>query len=171
MKLLSDTQKEKFLRELMMSIIFNSVVRKSKLYSVDEFGVTNYKTRFVAILCILTMAALIIIFGAITYNAEFGVEGATVQNFGDALWMMVMSSTTIGFGSQYPVTLVGRTMVTLMFIFGVGIVGGLGALIASKLLGFSDTNVKNRELRQQNKNIYNKLIELEELIKSNQENQ
>ena len=52
-------------------------------------------------------------------------------------------------------------MVTLMFIFGVGIIGGLGALIASKLLGFSDTNVKNRELRKQNAEIlaHGKILE------------
>ena len=55
-----------------------------------------------------------------------------------------------------------------MFVSGVGVVGGLGALIASKLLSFSDTNVKNRELRFQNENMYKKLIELETLIKTNQ---
>lgn len=144
-----------------MTFIFRAVADKSKLYSIDEFGVTNYKTRFVALLCILSMTAFIFIFGSITYYAEYAAEGATIQNFGDALWLMVMSSTTIGFGSQYPVTLLGRIMVTLMFIFGVGIIGGLGALIASKLLGFSDTNVKNRELHQQNHEIltHNKTLE------------
>ena len=48
-----------------------------------------------------------------------------------------------------------------------GIIGGLGALIASKVMGFSDTNVKNRELRKQNDDIYTKLTELEKLIKDN----
>ncbi len=148
-----------------MTSIFQILAIKGKLHSIDDFGVRNYKTRFVALLCIFLMAILILFFGAITYHAEFGVEGATIQSFGDALWLMVMSSTTIGFGSQYPVTLIGRSMVTLMFIFGVGIIGGLGALIASKLLGFSDTNVKNRELRKQNDNIYKKLVEIENMIK------
>lgn len=148
-----------------MVSIFQAVAQKSKLYSTDEFGIKNYKTRFVSLLCISAMIGLIFFFGSITYHAELGVEGATIQNFGDALWLMVMSSTTIGFGSQYPVTIIGRVMVTLMFIFGVGIIGGLGAIIASKLLGFSDTSIKNRELRHQNENIYNKLIEIEELLK------
>ena len=136
-----------------MTSVFQIAAEKSKLYSIDEFGVTNYKTRFVALMCIITVAFLIFAFGAITYYAEYGVEGATIQDLGDAFWLMLMSSTTIGFGDHYPVTIVGRTMVTLMFIFGVGIIGGLGALIASKLLGFSDTNVKNRELRKQNAEI------------------
>ncbi|OKY25061.1 potassium channel family protein [Thalassotalea sp. PP2-459] len=136
-----------------MSSVFQITSSKSKLYSVDEFGVVNYKTRYVAMLCILSMATLILLLGCITYYAEVGTEGATIQSFGDALWLMIMSSTTIGFGSQYPVTIIGRVMVTMMFITGVGIIGGLGALVASKLLGFSDTNVKNRELRKQNAEI------------------
>ena len=148
-----------------MSIIFNSVALKSGLYSVDEFGVTNYKTRFVALLSILLMSTFVLAFGYITYLVEIGQEGATIRNFGDAVWLMIMSSTTIGFGSQYPTTDIGRIMVTLMFVLGVGIIGGLGALIASKVMGFSDTNVKNRELRKQNDDIYNKLIELEKLLK------
>lgn len=148
-----------------MTSVFQISAAKSKLHSIDDFGVINYKTGFIALLCIFSMAVLMLIFGSITYYAEFGVEGATIQNFGDALWLMVMSSTTIGFGSQYPVTLIGRSMVTLMFIFGVGIIGGLGALIASKLLGFSDTNVKNRELRKQNDDIYKKLVEIEKMLK------
>lgn len=148
-----------------MSIIFNAVVRKTGFYSVDEFGVINYKTRFVALLSILLMALLVLIFGYITYLAELGQEGATIRNFGDAVWLMIMSSTTIGFGSQYPTTDIGRIMVTLMFVFGVGIIGGLGAIIASKIMGFSDTNVKNRELRKQNDKIYTKLVELEKLLK------
>jgi voltage-gated potassium channel len=148
-----------------MSLVLQAVIKNSKLYSVDEFGVTNYKTRFLSLLCLLTMITLMFIFGIITYQAELGAEGATIKSFEDALWLMIMSSTTIGFGSQYPVTLIGRSMVTLMFIFGVGIIGGLGALIASKLLGFSDTNIKNRELRKQNNDIYKKLVELECLVK------
>jgi len=150
-----------------MSIIFNTVALKTGFYSVDEFGVVNYKTRFVALLSILLMVSFVLIFGYITYVAEIGQEGATIRNFGDAIWLMIMSSTTIGFGSQYPTTDIGRMMVTLMFVFGVGIIGGLGALIASKVMGFSDTNVKNRELRKQNDDIYTKLTELEKLIKDN----
>jgi type II secretory pathway pseudopilin PulG len=151
-----------------MVSIFRAVAQRSQLYSIDEFGVKNYKKGFISLLGILIMIALTLFFGAITYQAEFGVEGATIQTFGDALWLMIMSSTTVGFGSQYPVTTIGRLMVTFMFIFGVGILGGLGGIIASKIFAFSDTNVRNRELRHQNENIYNKLLEVEALLKKNQ---
>jgi len=72
-----------------------------------------------------------------------------------------MSASTIGFGDHFPVTLGGRMVVALMFYLGVGLVGFIGALIAERMLGFADTNVKNRELRQQNKDIlaHNKELE------------
>jgi voltage-gated potassium channel len=148
-----------------MSFVFNQVIERAGLYTIDEFGVGNYKTRFVALMSIALMLSLMLSLGFVTYWAELGAEGATIKDFGDALWLMVMSSTTIGFGSQYPVTIIGRCMVTLMFIFGVGIIGGLGALFASKIFGFSDTGIKNRELRKQNSEIYEKLLAVEKLLK------
>jgi hypothetical protein len=58
--------------------------------------------------------------------------------------------------------------VFVMFLLGVGILGGVGAVFANKIFGFADTNIKNRELRKQNDNIlkqnadiYEKLIKLE----------
>jgi voltage-gated potassium channel len=43
-------------------------------------------------------------------------------------------------------------------------VGVIGALIAERMLGFADTNVKNRELRQQNSAILAHNKELENKI-------
>ena len=84
-----------------------------------------------------------------------------------------MSSTTIGFGDVYPITFIGRTAVFIMFILGVGILGGVGAVFANKIFGFADTNIKNRELRKQNEEIFaqniaihQKLEKLEEKLES-----
>jgi voltage-gated potassium channel len=60
----------------------------------------------------------------------------------------------------YPTTTGGYVVVTMMFYTGVGMMGYIGALIASKIMGFSDTNVKNRELSRQNTLILEQLIEL-----------
>ena len=58
-----------------------------------------------------------------------------------------------------------------MFILGIGILGGMGAVFANKIFGFADTNIKNRELRMQNSQIIaqnneisRKLITLEEKL-------
>ena len=86
-------------------------------------------------------------------TAEIAFEASPIQSYTDAIWLMIMSSTTIGFGDVYPITLVGRISVFIMFILGVGILGGMGAVFANKIFGFADTNIKNRELRKQNAHI------------------
>ena len=134
-------------------IIIQKAMEKSHLYNVDEFGVTNYNY---AVLGAFSMALFFCInlgLGYITYVAEIAVENSPVTNYADAVWLMLMSSTTIGFGDVYPITFVGRVAVFVMFLLGVGILAGVGAVFANKIFGFADTNIKNRELRMQNEKI------------------
>ena len=139
-------------------------MEKSHLYTIDEFGVKNYRYAAIGVSSFIIFFLLNIVFGYITYLAETSVIGSPVQNFSDAMWLMIMSSSTIGFGDVYPITLLGRSMVFIMFILGVGILGGVGAIFANKIFGFADTNVKNRELRKQNNDIYQKLLEIEKRL-------
>lgn len=148
-------------------------MEKSNLYRVDEFGVKNYNYGILALLSFALFALINVALGYITFIAETNVVGSPVKNYADAFWLMLMSSTTIGFGDVYPITLAGRIAVFTMFILGVGILGGVGAVFANKIFGFADTNIKNRELRKQNEEIlkqndkiYQKLIALEEKFDS-----
>jgi len=146
-------------------------MEKSNLFKVDEFGVKNYNYGALGILSVVLFAVINMSLGYVTFVAETNVVGSPVKNYADAFWLMLMSSTTIGFGDVYPITLVGRATVFIMFLLGVGILGGVGAVFANKIFGFADTNIKNRELRkqneeilQQNDKIYQKLIALEDKL-------
>lgn len=139
-------------------------MEKSHLYTIDEFGVKNYRYAAIGVSSFIIFFLLNIVFGYITYLAETRVIGSPVQSFSDAIWLMIMSSSTIGFGDVYPITILGRSMVFIMFILGVGILGGVGAIFANKIFGFADTNIKNRELRKQNNDIYQKLLEIEQRL-------
>ncbi len=134
-------------------IILQYAMEKSQLYNVDEFGIKNYNYGILGFVSLAIFSLLNIILGYVTFLAETGVVNSPVQSYVDALWLMLMSSTTIGFGDVYPITFVGRAAVFIMFILGVGILGGVGAIFANKIFGFADTNIKNRELRQQNEEI------------------
>ena len=154
-------------------IILQSAMEKSNLFKVDEFGVKNYNYGILAIVSFALFALINIGLGYITFVAETAVVGSPVKNYADAFWLMLMSSTTIGFGDVYPITLVGRIAVFAMFILGVGILGGVGAIFANRIFGFADTNIKNRELRkqneeilQQNEKIYQKLTALEDKLEA-----
>lgn len=134
-------------------IILQSAMEKSNLYKVDKFGVKNYNYGAIGVMSLALFTLLNMGLGYVTFIAETSVLNSPVKNYADALWLMLMSSTTIGFGDVYPITFIGRAAVFVMFILGVGILGGAGAIFANKIFGFADTNIKNRELRQQNEEI------------------
>ncbi|WP_426358575.1 potassium channel family protein [Pseudocolwellia sp. HL-MZ19] len=145
-------------------LIFESVMEKTHLYQVDNFGVKNYNFLVLTLFLFLVMACLTLSLGHITYIYEIENANSPVKSYGDAIWLMVMSASTIGFGDVYPITLIGRIAVYTMFLLGVGTLGTLGAIFANRIFGFADTNIKNRELRKQNADIYAKLLELEKKI-------
>lgn len=134
-------------------LILKSAMEKSQLYKVDEFGIKNYNYGILGFVSLAVFSFLNIILGYVAYLAEVNAVNSPVQSYADALWLMLMSSTTIGFGDVYPITFIGRAAVFIMFILGVGILGGVGAVFANKIFGFADTNIKNRELRKQNEEI------------------
>lgn len=139
-------------------------MEKTHLYKIDNFGVKNYNFLVLTSFLFLVMGCLILSLGHIAYVFEIETPNSPVKSYGDALWLMVMSASTIGFGDVYPVTFMGRIAVYTMFLLGVGTLGTLGAIFANRLFGFADTNIKNRELRKQNADIYEKLLELEKKI-------
>lgn len=147
-----------------MTTFLRLVMERSGLYHVDEFGIKNYHLRALLIASVIAMVVLCTTLGYATYHFEVGAEGANVETYTDAMWLMLMSSSTIGFGDYYPVTVGGRVMAILMFVFGVGILGGIGAMFATRMFGFTDTNVKNRELRKQNAEILDKVEQLEQKL-------
>jgi len=101
-------------------IILQSVMEKSQLYNVDEFGIKNYNYSILGFFSLAVFSLLNILLGYVTFLAETSVIGSPVQTYVDALWLMLMSSTTIGFGDVYPITFIGRAAVFVMFILGVG---------------------------------------------------
>tara|TARA_B110001452_G_C15027003_1_gene358921 strand:- start:165 stop:632 length:468 start_codon:yes stop_codon:yes gene_type:complete len=145
-------------------IIIKQVFERTGFYRIDEFGVKNYHLGVISIFAVLLFITLTLSLGYITFVAESGIEGTTIADYGDAVWLMLMASSTIGFGGELPITFVGRATVFAMFVLGVGILGLLGGMFAQKAFGFSDTNIKNRELRKQNQEILDKVILLEAKI-------
>lgn len=145
-------------------IILQNAMEKSNLYKVDEFGVKNYNYAILGSFSLAVFSILNMALGYVALLAETNAVDSPVQNYADALWLMLMSSTTIGFGDVYPITFIGRAAVFVMFILGVGILGGVGAVFANKIFGFADTNIKNRELRKQNEQIFAQNIKIQQKL-------
>ncbi|GAA2040318.1 potassium channel family protein [Agromyces tropicus] len=79
-------------------------------------------------------AAMYVFFLALaTLQAERDAPGATITNFGDALWWAVVTLTTVGYGDTYPVTTLGRMWAVFLMVGGIAIVGVASATIISVL--------------------------------------
>ena len=53
-----------------------------------------------------------------------------IQNFGDALWFVYVSFTTIGYGDIVPVTIPGRIITVLVSLYGIVVVAlGTGVVV------------------------------------------
>ena len=135
---------------------------KLKPYTIDEFGIKNYKSRYILILTVFTLYLIMAATAQLLLHVESSDPAANIKTYANAFWALQMSSSTIGFGDYYPVTTAGRVVVMCMFYVGVGLMSFIGAQFINRFFGFSNTNVKNRELRKQNKEIleHNKLLEI-----------
>lgn len=136
-----------------------------KIKYTDEYGVVEYTATFKITVAFLLLYSYIAIVSYFLYLSEKDV--GNIKTYADAFWVIQMSASTIGFGDFYPVTTMGRILTAMSFYIGVGLAGYIGGTIAEKVTSFSDTTIKNRELRKQNAEILKLLKEIKSQEKIN----
>jgi voltage-gated potassium channel len=67
-------------------------------------------------------------------NAERSAKGATITNFGDALWWAMETVTTVGYGDVVPVTMAGRITATMVMLLGISVLGAVTAGISASVI-------------------------------------
>lgn len=78
-------------------------------------------------------------------DAERGVPGADIVNYGRALWWALVSITTVGYGDLAPITTIGRVVAVGLMIAGIALLGTVTATLASWLV---DRIAQEDEARQ-----------------------
>ncbi|WP_030543323.1 potassium channel family protein [Streptomyces albus] len=68
------------------------------------------------------------------YRAERGARGATIEDFGDAVWWVCVTLSTTGYGDVAPVTFHGRLVGVLLMSVGVGLIGAVVGVFSSWLV-------------------------------------
>ncbi len=89
----------------------------------------------------LLIAILVLEFGSLAIlAAEHSSPEANITTASDALWYIVVTMSTVGYGDQYPVTQLGRVFGVLIIVVGVGVFGTLTGFLANAFLSPADAH-------------------------------
>lgn len=65
------------------------------------------------------------------FEAERDAPDASITTFGDALWWVLTTITTVGYGDRYPITTEGRLVAAGLMLAGIAVLGTVTAGIAT----------------------------------------
>ncbi len=85
------------------------------------------------------------------YYFESHHPDSNIKDFSDALWYLVVTITTVGYGDFYPVTALGKIIGLIFILSSLGLLGTLFGKISEyffelnhkRKMGYSGTNFKN----------------------------
>ncbi len=83
---------------------------------------------------IFAAALLWYLAGVFLYLAEHGAQPEKVASVGDAMWLSIITLTSVGYGDVYPVTVAGRVIAGLVAVLGVGTVALPSGIIAGAFM-------------------------------------
>ncbi len=88
-----------------------------------------------ALLTIFFLAILVLEFGGILIlHVESFSSAANIKTPSDALWWIIVTITTVGYGDRYPVTNWGRIIGVVVMLVGIGLFGTLSGFLATAFL-------------------------------------
>lgn len=87
------------------------------------------------LLTLLLVGIIVMEFGSLQMlRIEEFADGANITSASDALWYVIVTMATVGYGDQYPVTNAGRLLGAFIIVVGVGIFGALTGYLANLFL-------------------------------------
>jgi Ion transport protein len=109
------------------------VFRLLRAYGVSNIARSLIKDRAgSALLTLLLMGILVLEFGSLEIlHLEQYAPGANITSASDALWYVIVTISTVGYGDRFPVTNVGRLVGVWLMIVGVGLFGTFTAFVAN----------------------------------------
>ena len=74
------------------------------------------------------------LFGSVAiWEIERHAQPDKFAKLGDAMWWMIVTLTTVGYGDVSPITPLGKSVAVFLMVFGIGIFAGFVGLIANTI--------------------------------------
>lgn len=112
-------------------------------------------------------AVLLIYIGSLAIlDVEQSAPGATITDFGKALWWTFVTVTTVGYGDLSPVTWQGKCIAVGLMITGIALIGVVTATLASWIVDrvSSETSKRAEESDDEIKQLQSSVAELTETV-------
>ncbi len=94
------------------------------------------------LLSVLLVAILVLEFGSLgILYVEDGAPNSSIHTASDAIWYLLVTMSTVGYGDHYPTTDLGRLIGSFIIIVGVGVFGTLTGFLANAFLAPSEVAV------------------------------
>jgi voltage-gated potassium channel len=101
--------------------------------------VMEHRSQYASFITVLLAFLVLTVASVTVLQFESVASAGNIKTGGEALWWSIVTITTVGYGDYYPVTAGGRITAAFVMFAGVGIIGALASILASVLVGESDT--------------------------------
>ncbi|MCB0044526.1 MAG: hypothetical protein KDD92_03755 [Caldilineaceae bacterium] len=108
-------------------------LRQSDYMDMERL-IVNRRAQTTLLASILTGVLVIELGGILILEAEAAAPGANIQSAGDALWWVLVTMATVGYGDRYPVTPLGRIVAVAIMSVGVGLFSVLTSYLARSFM-------------------------------------
>lgn len=81
-----------------------------------------------------TVGVVLVLLGslsAVVLDLERNAPEGNIKTYGDALWWAITTSTTVGYGDQFPTTSGGRAVGVVVMLCGIAVLGVVTASVAA----------------------------------------
>ena len=113
---------------LMVLLPFLRIVR---VVLILRKSVARISTDRIAESMLLIVGVLVSLGALIEWRLEYQAPDASITSIGRSFWWAVVTTTTVGYGDEYPVTIPGRIVAVLVMMVGIGLIGTVSATVAS----------------------------------------
>ena len=120
------------------------IIRSLRGKDLKEIWADIMSNRAKSALMITALVALVVmtVSAMVVLQVESRAPDANILTGGDAFWWAFVTVTTVGYGDQYPVTALGRSMAMLLMVVGVGIFGVFTSFLSSNFFGPVDGDIE-----------------------------